>query len=162
MPNLEPHWTAYVGMAAGVAGLILGIINWNRVSSFKRLDLRLPLRTMISELDDLFASLPALIEKADRSRKASASADGRLNSGVMVIWTNEIETALTAVKELRQQMPVSSGETVKLSAEALENQTIEVRRILAKVIAIREKYLATLKDDLADVQRRKDTANRRT
>ena len=156
----DPHWSSYIGMVTGAIGLVLGIANWRRLSSFKRLDLRLQLRTMLAELDELLAGLPALIDKANTSRVANASAAGRSQSGFMEKWAAEIVENRDQAKNLHEQVAVLEASVGQLSEGSLEQRIIEVRRLLIRANALRDKYQSSMTQDLTDVRQRIDIINR--
>ena len=97
----ESGFISYIGVATGLTGILLGIANWRRLSAYKRLDLRLQLRLAAIELEESLSDLPGLIERANTSRAANASAAGRLKSGFMKAWTEEISENLN--RERREQ-----------------------------------------------------------
>ena len=97
----EPGFISYIGVATGLTGILLGIANWRRLSAYKRLDLRLQLRLAAIELEESLSDLPGLIERANTSRAANASAAGRPKSGFMKAWTEEISENLK--RERREQ-----------------------------------------------------------
>ncbi len=82
----EPDWMGYVGMATGIIGAITGIsgaimgyVSYRRSNSLKSLDLRIELRKAINVAQSNLQQLEKLIEHANKSREAVASATAGLS-----------------------------------------------------------------------------------
>ena len=110
----EPDWIGYVGMATGIIGAITGIsgaimgyVSYRRSNNLKSLDLRIELRKSVNVAQSSLQQLAKLIEYANRSRQAVASAMGRYQSGMMEKWKQEVEADNNAVKILFQNAPAA-------------------------------------------------------
>ncbi len=105
----EPHWTSYVGMAAGIFGAIMGYVSIRRSNQIKSLDLRLELRKSINNYNAAISKAKELMPRANKSRERVASAMGNYNSGAMVQWKQEYEKDNNALGGLSNDAPCSGS-----------------------------------------------------
>ena len=159
-PLPEPNFISYIGIATGLAGTLLGIANWRRLSAYKSLDLRLQLRLAVIELEERLNGLPGQIERANKSRMANAAAAGNLKSGFMEAWANEIRENLNLVESIKANFPVSLKALPGMSPKTLEEKLGEIRRISIEANGLHDKYEATFEQDSLDVRERREQANR--
>src|SRR3990172_4173107 len=103
----EPHWTAYVGMAAGILGAITGIsgavmgfVSYRLSRNIKVLDLRLELRKLINEIEVSLARLPGLLDYANQSRQRVAAMTGQ--AGALQLWNQQFEQDKVRLTELAE------------------------------------------------------------
>lgn len=144
----DPHWTSYVGMAAGLIGAFTGIIGYRKASSLKSLDLRLELRKSTHNAHTDLNQLEDLINRADKSRNMVASARSFLGSGRMITWKKDIETDKAKLEPLLNNAPDPEGNPEKYSQSKLELKLIEIHKFQMEINDLKEKYVAELlKDD---------------
>lgn len=153
----EPHWTSYVGMAAGaigavsgIAGAVMGYISYRRSNSIKSLDLRLELRKAVSEVEIALGKLVQLLEYADRSRRAVASAKGGVNSGAMLAWAEAIQKDNARAKGLAESGPQGPASYEGLSLTELETMLVAMHKLKGEVATLTEKYETAVKADDED------------
>ena len=143
----DPHWTSYVGMVTGIIGALTGIIGYRKASNLKSLDLRLELKkathNAITDLDQI----EELIDNADKSRQAVASAKGMFRSGVMEKWNADVKKDKNQFATLLVNTPNSEENIEKCSQKVLEAKLIEIHKFQAAVKELKEKYIAEYKKD---------------
>ncbi|BCO32865.1 hypothetical protein TspCOW1_29680 [Thiohalobacter sp. COW1] len=160
----DPHWTSYVGMAAGaigaisgVIGGILGIVSYRRINKLKSLDLRLELRKAVKDLYRKHREISELVDYADRSRAAVMAATGRRSSGSMQIWQENIEKDLQYLEGVKDDYPAEEADFTELLPEELESQLIEVHDKEQKLDELASNY----KSEIAlDDETRRDIRRR--
>lgn len=150
----DPQWTAYVGMATGIAGAITGIagaimgyIGYRRSNSIKALDLRLELRKAVNEVENDLSKLEGLLNHANQSRQRVASATGKLESGAMKIWDGEVEEDKKKLGHLKEKAPSPTTKYDDLSPSELESQLVAIHKLRGQISDLTEKYRASLKAD---------------
>ena len=150
----EPDWMGYVGMATGIigavtgiSGAIMGYVSYRRSNSLKSLDLRIELRKAINVAQSNLQQLEKLIEYANKSREAVASATGRFKSGMMEKWKHEVEADKSAVKQLFQNTPAADKSYDNLNPKALESTLVEVHRLQVQIDELSKKYDAAVRAD---------------
>jgi len=141
-----PDWVTYVGGACGIVGAVTGIVSYRRVSRLKALDLRLELRTLESETEELLRTLPKLLMKAKGSRLAIASAKG-LNDSNLELWKNEQAVDFLAVTDLQAKFLPSADGYKTLTHGKLEDKLVEMRRLKATAQRYADKYQTDLEAD---------------
>ena len=156
----ELHWPDYVGMVSGligtitgVAGAIMGYISYRKANSLKSLDLRLELRRAVTDCHEIANSLSPFIDQVDSSRKAVASASGRLRSGIMERWVEDVAADRARVSQLIAALPNVDELFQDLQPEQLESKLVEVHRLKLQVASLKDKYDSALQ---ADDQARKE------
>lgn len=150
----EPHWTGYVGMATGIigaitgiAGAIMGYVSYKKSNSLKSLNLRLELRKAVNDLRSSLSRLGKLTEHANRSRQAVASATGKLGSGMMEKWRQEVEVDKNTAKQLFENTPAADKSYDDLTPKELESTLVEVHRLQIQVDELSKKYDAAVQAD---------------
>ena len=146
----EPHWTSYVGMVTGIIGALTGIIGYRRASNLKSLDLRLELKKATHNAITDLHQIKELIEKANKSRQAVASAKGMFKSGVMDKWKADVEKDKVQLENLLIKAPNSEETLEKFSPKMLESKLMEIHKFQASVKELKEKYIAEYKKDDED------------
>ncbi|HEY2094726.1 MAG TPA: hypothetical protein VGJ81_22940 [Thermoanaerobaculia bacterium] len=148
-----PLWFGYAGMitgcigtVTGIAGSVMGYVSLRRVRRLKALDLRLELRKAEADARAISSELPALLEKADRSRVAVAAFEGWVNSGAMGLWKSEVAADKTKVRTLLASVPVEADHRT-LSPEELESKIVATYGLRAAIDQMHDKYVATLAAD---------------
>ena len=124
----DPHWTSYVGMATGLIGAFTGIIGYRKARSLKSLDLRLELRKSTHNAHTDLNQLEDLVNKANKSRNAVASARGFLQSGRMVKWKADIEIDKAKLELLLNNAPDPEDNPAKYSHGKLELKLIAIHK----------------------------------
>jgi len=153
----DPHWTSYVGMATGLIGACTGIIGYRKASSLKSLDLRLELRKSTHNAHTDLSQLEDLINKANRSRDAVASARGFLGSGRMIKWKADIETDKAKLESLLSTAPDPKDNPENYSQGKLELKLIKIHKFQMEIDDLKNKYVdELLKDDEERKQIRED------
>jgi len=153
----EPHWTSYVGMATGIFGAITGISgaimgykSYRRSNDLKSLDLRLELRKAANEMLSDLSQLEELIAHANKSRQAVASAKGKLRSGMMVKWKQEVEADKIRIEQLSINASSAENNYDKLNHKELESKLVEVHKLQIQIDKLRNKYDAEVHADDED------------
>lgn len=164
----EPQWTGYVGVAtgivgaiAGIAGMVLGYLGYKTSNSLKSLDLRLELRKSVSRIQSTLLQLSELIEYANQSRKAVASATGRFHSGMMTQWKQLVEKDKEAVSQLSKSAPAEGDNFDNLAPMELETKLVEVHRLQLQADELKEKYEVEVRADNEARNRLRDDARAR-
>jgi len=142
----DPHWTSYVGMATGVAGFVLAFISLKKTSSLKSLDLRLELGKTVNKIENGLSQATKLIDDANNSRVAVASAMGRGRSGMMVRWGEQIETDKNTINQLSNDL-LGFKDYTKLNQNKLESNLLGIHKIEIQLIEIKDKYNKSIADD---------------
>lgn len=157
----EPAWTGYVGMVTGIAGTIMGYVSYRRSNSLKSLDLRIELRKSINVVESNLQHLEKLIEDANRSREAVASATGEFKSGKMERWKKQVGEDKNMVKQLFQNVPSADKSYDALTPKELESTLVEVHRLQVQIDELRNKYeIAVRADDEERKHIREDSRSR--
>ena len=148
----EPHWTAYVGMAAGILGAITGIsgavmgfVSYRRSNNIKALDLRLELRKVVTDIEAGLAALPGAMDHANQSRQRVTAATGQ--AGALQLWNQQFEQDRTRLNEMRERAPSSAEDLAKLSPVELESRLVAAHKIYHEVTQLAEKYARALGAD---------------
>ena len=154
-----PHWTSYVGMAAGligafagIFGAILGFISYRKSNAIKSLDLRLELRKSINHFNSTLTETKKLLPEANKSRCHVMAADGMFRSGVMVRWEQQFKNDLSILEELTNNAPTSSNYG-NLSSAELESKLVYLHKLQLRLTELRNKYTENLKHDDKDRDR---------
>ena len=143
----DPHWTSYVGMVTGISGAIMGFISYRKSNSLKSLDLRLVLRKAINELYLKHKQVTDLIVYSNNSRKAVASATGRLRSGSMKVWEEAVESDTNILNGLKGDFPDINESFAGLKAEELESKLVVIHSKQGEINSLFEKYTAEVATD---------------
>lgn len=99
----ETSWTGVVGMITGVIGSILGGLGYREAKRNRLTDLRLKLRQDVNVLRDKLEHLPALMERAHRSRQRVTAAQGIAGGGAAALRATELAQDSETVEALRGQ-----------------------------------------------------------
>jgi hypothetical protein len=139
--------TGIIGAITGIAGFAMGYVSLRRTRGMKALDLRLELLKAEADVRAISSSLPALLERADKSRKAVAAFEGSLDSGAMSItWKNELMADNAKVRALVTRIPAQSDYR-GLPPEQLEPRIIAIHGLRTELDQIQEKYNSALAKD---------------
>jgi hypothetical protein len=159
----EPHWTAYVAMAAGILGAITGIsgavmgyISYRRSNAIKALDLRLELRRTVNDIESCVSALPGLLDHANQSRQSVAAATGKFHSGAMEIWKQAFDQDMDTFKVLAEQAPSPDGRYDTSTPTELESQLVAAHKLRGKLNELHDKYTAALRADDEERQALRD------
>jgi hypothetical protein len=159
----DAHWMGYVGLTTGiigavtgVAGAVMGYVSYRKSNSLKSLDLRLELRKAINALQSTLSQVEKQIEYADKSRRAVASATGKIGSGMMEKWKQDVEADKDATKKMLQSAPPTNKSYDNLTSEELESALVETHRLQVEADELRKKYDSTVMADDEDRKRIKD------
>jgi hypothetical protein len=125
----------------------MGYVSLRRVGRLKALDLRLELRKAEADARAISSELPALLEKADRSRMAVAAFEGWVNSGAMGSWKSELAADKVKVRSLLASVPDAQADHRTLSPEELESKILAIHRLRTGIDQMRDKYVAALAAD---------------
>jgi hypothetical protein len=154
----EPAWLAYtgaitgiVGAVTGIAGAVMGYVSYRRTEDLKRLDLRVEVRKLLVDTHAVVAGLPDVLHKAYRSRRAVASATGKLGSGRQKQWEESLAIDRAQVQAIHTRLPDSEKSFAATSQEDLEAELLRIHAISNEALALQAKYLEELKAD--DLQR---------
>ena len=152
-----PEWAHYVAMATGVigaltgiSGAIMGYVSYKKSNSLKSLDLRVELRKALNVGHARLQQLAKLIEYANKSRQAVASAKGRYQSGMMEKWKQEVEADNNVLKALTQTMPALDKRYDDLNCNTLESMLVDVHRLHVQLDDLIGKYNAAVRADNED------------
>jgi len=146
----DPHWTGYVGMLTGIAGIGLALFNNWRVNKIKTLDLRIELKKLVLNIKSNLAQLEELLELANRSRTNMTAARSRTSSGDMIEWKDEYQKALSVKDTLLRNAPDTTNNYLNLSPSQLESKLIEFYDYSGKINVLCDKYKQEIKKDEAD------------
>ena len=150
----ELNWVSYIGIVTGIigaitgiAGAMMGFISYRRTENLKTLDLRLELRRAESDARTQLTVIRTLLERANKSRMAVASATGKIGSGAMVIWKSEFEADMAEFTKLLTSIPEEENSYSDLHHEELESRLVAVHTLRAKINQILDKYNSALAAD---------------
>lgn len=146
----EQPWISYVGAITGVIGTITGGLALWRTGRMKSLDLRIELRRQENELRGIAGELPRLLSLSENSHKNVAAAMGRLVSGDMERWLQELEADKGKVEAMIQALPRADTDHHSLSHRKLEEKLASVHSQYLDVKAMRDKYREVLSADDRD------------
>ena len=156
----EPHWTGYVGMAAGIvgsvtgiAGAVMGYISYRRSNSIKALDLRLELRKTVTQIESDLAKMQNQLEHANKSRQNVAAAKGMKNSGAMMVWNKAFEEDKNKLQVLQENALPSTANYNDLSLVELESRLVDIHKLRGQIDDLANKYNSSLKLDDEDRKR---------
>lgn len=144
-----PHWTAYVGMVTGMAGIVLAIWGHLRVNKLRRVD---EWRVAAIELGKARAkldTLPEQIADALKSRISVGVAAGHgSNSSSMKLFKKQTDDDIARVAELtRTTDPLSTDQLKNFSAEKLAKTRIEISSVRDEADTIWRKYERSAEQD---------------
>ena len=139
--------TGIIGAITGISGAIMGYVSYRRSNSLKSLDLRIELRKAVNVAQSGLQQLSKLIEYANKSREAVASATGRFKFGMMEKWKQEIEADKNAVKRLFQNAPAADKSYDNLTPKELESTLVDIHRLQVQIDELRNKYDAAVRAD---------------
>lgn len=149
-----PAWLTYVGAVTGIIGSITGMtgavmayISYRRISHLKALGLRLELRKRQADAHEIVRGLPSLLNDANDSRFAVASAIGMLRTGGMEVWKEQLQTDLVAVRLLQAGFQHPPDDSTRFTHRELEDKLVEVHRLLTTASQYVEKYRMALAAD---------------
>ena len=150
----ETAWLSYVGAITGVIGAVTGIagaamgfISYRKTGELKQLELRLELRRRLSDLHAVVDELPALLQRAKRSRTAVAAATGRRGSGAMQHWSETWQKDLDEAEKIVSEAP-EAGETYKDMVLAdLEGRLASLHSQHVRALSLRDQYVSELEAD---------------
>jgi len=150
------HALLNYGFATALTVVVLGFglefYKTRQSNSLKSLNLRLELRKAANDVQSSLPQLKDLVEHANRSRQAVASATGRLRSGMMEQWRQQIEADKIKVDHLFDSAPVAEERYDSLNPEELESKLVQVHRLQVQIEELRDKYDAAVRSD--DEQRK--------
>ena len=139
--------TGIVGAITGIAGAIMGFIAYRRSNLTKALDLRLELKKSLNEAYVIYEGVLALLKDADKSRQGTFSATGRLRSGDMDVWKEEIQKDKKAMEDIVCMLPHPSEQYETLTIEKLESKIVELHKHTTKIKLYVDKYEKVLAQD---------------
>lgn len=153
---MDPHWTSYVGMITGVAGMVLAYISYRKSSKVKVLDLRVELRKAITEATAQVLSLTTMLDEAKVSKENIMAAIGKYGSGGTRNWLQEHELDVEKIQTLSRNLPSVENDHRNKSERELENLLIEVHRIHTDLEHLQNKYTESMADDKARSKERRN------
>lgn len=160
----DSNWLSYVGAITGaigtitgIAGAVMGLASYRQLGKMKSLDLRLQLRTAVSDLYGNVQGLNSLLKKAKNSRTAIVAATGQ--AGAFQRWLEEYGNDLSEVRQLVAEAPDPSASFESLSHSELESKLVSVHQLQSKATMLNAKYRASLADD--DMEREQIRADHR-
>jgi hypothetical protein len=160
----EPTWLSYagvIGTITGLAGVIIGYINYRHIKDLKSLDLRLELRKAEIDLRNAVQALPPHLDKVQKSHTRIASAKGLFSSGMMTKWISDWKADVAVVQSMIKELPETGLDYKSLNYSVLETKLIEVHAALVKAHMLHEKYDTFLHaDDKEREQIRSDVRSR--
>jgi hypothetical protein len=136
-----------IGAVAGIYGAIMGYLANKHANSIKALDLRLELRTRLSDAHALVVSLKALLDSANTSRMAVLSAVGLYNSGVKMAWDQAIYDDRLEIDRLAGTLRSEQHDFSKSTNEQLETELVAIHGKKRDLEVIEARYRAALTDD---------------
>ena len=152
--HVEPHWTGYIaivagiiGAIAGIAGSIMGYIAYRRSNEIKKSDRRLDLRRLRNDTHIAGTELLDLLSKALKSRKAILSARGLFQSGIMQRYASEHTRDLKRAKELSKQTPPEDVNYDSMSLQELEHEQVRLDGIKGEIDFLISRYRDSINQD---------------
>ena len=145
--------TGIIGALTGIAGSVMGYLGLRRTGQIKSLDLRLELRKAERGLRGILNDLPEFLSRAKQSRYAVASANGGLQSGWIVGWTQAWEADLEKIRQLEGDLPDQGSDLVKATHYELESRLVVAHTMTSQASGLQAKYQASIAED--DVMRQR-------
>jgi hypothetical protein len=156
----DPHWTGYVGMAAGIlgtitgiAGAILGVVSYRRTSQIKQMDSRLELKKAINQAQANISVLLELLPRANRSHTHVASARGLSRSGAMEKWKEDYDGDWERFVALKETVETFGSDFTNADLPTLESKLADIHHLNLRIQQLVDKYKATLVTDETDRER---------
>lgn len=149
--SMDPIWFSYVGAIAGAAGAITGIAgvlisvySYRRVSAIKALDLRIEARRCYNDAALLLESVTELKERAEGSRKVYAAAAGIYKSGAMEKWEQQWVADQQSIAVLKAKLDAVGKDYQQLRPSQIEDKLVEIHRLTGRLKGLHEKYTGEL------------------
>ena len=149
-PNTVDYFARIIGVLGaitGVGGLIIAIAANRKVQAMKSLDLRLELRKGVNDLRLSFEKMPGIINYADKSKHAVASAKGVSLSGGMKRWEKQVADSKTQLAALSLKIPDASEKFENLSTSELENEIVKTHDTQQRMNALESFFKEALVQD---------------
>lgn len=151
--------TGAIGAITGVIALLVSIASYRRSNAIKSLDLRLELKWGNVDLRSGLTALADLINTAERSRKAVATATGTYGSGRMTLFTDQVVMDRKVCDQLSADIPTSVNDFRDSSERDLEGLLVKVHALRVTVDRLTATYQASLAAD--DIDRQRISSQRR-
>lgn len=136
----EIHWTNYVAMGTGIAGLVLGYLGYRRSNAIKSLDLRVELRKSIQNLNSIKITLKRKLDSALSARYNAESLNTGLQRSEITKWHINYESDLRAYEELENQIPPDSEFFNSFGPEKLESELLRVNQLIERMTLLIRNY----------------------
>jgi hypothetical protein len=150
----NPNWMDYVGVTAGIVGMVTGIsgavmgyVGYRRSNQIKALDMRLALRKDLSEARESVTTLRELMASAAGSRRATLAARGLYRSGNMVVWEQALEADRVEVEKIAAAIQSEGTDFAALSETQLETDLVAAHKIKTSLTTFIKKYRGELAAD---------------
>ena len=153
--------TGIVGALTGIAGSIMGYLSYRKSNEVKALELRLELTKL--GLDTFFKAegLGELIVRAKRSREAVSAAMGIRKSGAMVHWLQQYEADEESLSGINESVDELNIDYSSADLKTIEKALGEVHGLRSIVIAIADRYMASIEEDDRNREFLRDQAHTR-
>ena len=125
----------------------MGFVAYRRSNTLKALDLRIELKKSVNSAYIDHERAVELVENADKSRKAIASAMGMFHSGRMKLWSDNLAKDKRAIEKSVSELPCPNEDYKSLTAMQLETKIVEIHRLQTKVTLLVEKYTKEIAND---------------
>jgi hypothetical protein len=152
----DPHWTSYVGMASGMAGVLMAFFSGMKINKIKSLDLRIEFKRTLIDSDRELNSLQERMAQANRSRTNMSAALGRTGSGMMKQWAEDFEKNQGKLERLKLEIPDKDEKYGKLKPSELEDKLIEIHALQGRISTLTDFYTESMKKDEDDGRQLKD------
>jgi hypothetical protein len=139
--------TGVIGALTGIAGSIMGYLSYRKSNEVKALELRLELTKLGQDTFFKADSLGELMLRAKRSREAVSAAMGTRKSGAMTHWHSQYaadEQSLDGINESIDELNIDYSSA---DLKAMETALGEVHSLRSIVIAIADRYTASVEED---------------
>ncbi|MEW8288780.1 MAG: hypothetical protein AB2697_22600 [Candidatus Thiodiazotropha endolucinida] len=149
----DPHWTSYVGMAAGIvgaitgiSGAILGLKSYRKANEIKSLDLRLELRKAINNANTSIDALVHLIPAANLAVERNLAARGLTGSSFKDNWVREYTIDEEKFRQICQKIGMYDHPIDDYSHEKLEMELSRIHQIQNVLDQMVDKYERVMRD----------------
>ncbi|TBO27592.1 hypothetical protein EYS42_16625 [Aquabacterium lacunae] len=153
--------TGVIGALTGIAGSIMGYLSYRKSNEVKALELRLELTKLGQDTFFKAEGLGELMARAKRSREAVSAAMGMRKSGAMVQWRQQYaadEESLSGINESVDELNIDYSSA---DLKAIEKALGEVHGLRSIVIAIADRYTASIEEDDRNREFLRDQAHAR-
>jgi hypothetical protein len=153
--------TGVIGALTGIAGSIMGYISYRKSNEVKALELRLELTKLGQDTFFKADGLGDLMARAKRSREAVSAAKGTRSSGAMEHWHRQYAADQGSLGGINESIDEFNIDYSSADLNAMEIALGEIHGLRSIVIAIADRYTASIEEDDRNREFLRDQAHAR-